>query len=203
MLWWWCPPALLLFVCFASSVQWLTDRIAQWTEQIEAPMTARLASLSDQITYLVGRIDGLEAKAQQDRDIFPKLVDQRCAELMREMEQLKAKFAENVAAREEKEKRLLLKVQAESNKSALQFAQDKQISDEKIKLLRQSIDEEVAIRSRAGEMMHATLIEEVATIKADISKERTDRQLADEDLVQAINHYAAALQDGIKIVSTQ
>lgn len=46
-------------------------------------------------------------------------------------------------------------------------------------------------------------MEDVALLRADISKERAERIHADEDLVQAINHYAAALQDGIKIVSSQ
>lgn len=194
-----CAVAVLLLL----SSQWLTDRIAQWTEQIEAPMTARLAALSEQITYLVGRIDGLEAKAKEDRDIFPKLVDGRCAELLREIGDLKSRFSENVAAREEKEKRLLLKLQSESNKSAVQFAHDRQIADEKIKIVRAEIDAEVALRSKAHDSVKTVLRDEVALLHAEIKKEVAERTAADEDLVQAINHYAAALQDGIKIVSTQ
>ncbi len=53
------------------------------------------------------------------------------------------------------------------------------------------------------ELLRLSLLEDVAVLRADISKERSERIHADEDLVQAINHYAAALQDGIKIVSSQ
>jgi hypothetical protein len=182
---------------------WLTDRIAAWTEQIEAPMQARLSALAEQITFLVGRIDGLEAKQKVDRETFPKLVDARCAELLNDISTLRARFAENVSAREEKEKRILLKVQSESNKVAVQFASDKAMSDEKIAVLRRSIDDEVALRVRAHELVTKQLNEELAAVKADIEKEKGERESADEVLVQSINHYAAALQDGIRVVSAQ
>jgi len=182
---------------------WLTDRIAQWTEQIEAPMQARLNALAEQITFLVGRIDGLEAKQKQDRETFPKLVDARCAELLNDMAGLKARFAENVAAREEKEKRILLKVQSESNKVAVQFAQDKLMADEKVAQLRRDIDAEVSLRARAHAQVAQSIAEEAAAIKAELAKEKQEREQSDEVLVQSINHYAAALQDGIRVVSAQ
>lgn len=166
-------------------------------------MTSRLAALDQQVSYLVGRIDGLEAKQKEDREVFPKLVDGRCAELLREIADLKARFAENSSSAEEKQKRVLLKVQSESNKAAVQFAQDKIISDQKIAQLRAAIDEEVAIRTRADDLIRGTLADEVAAIKADIVAEKGERAAADEDLVQAINHYSAALQDGIRVVSSQ
>lgn len=193
---------VLLSMC-ARSLQWLTDRIAQWTEQIEAPMTTRLAALNEQVSYLVGRIDGLEAKQKEDREVFPRLVDGRCAELLREIADLKARFADAANSADEKQKRVLLKVQSESNKAAVQFAQDKIISDQKLAQLRAAIDEEVAIRTRAHELVRATIADEVTSIKADIAAEKGARAAADEDLVQAINHYSAALQDGIRVVSSQ
>jgi len=166
-------------------------------------MSARLTALSDQITYLVGRIDGLEAAQAADRERFPALVDGRCAELMGEIATLRARFAENVAAREEKEKRLLLKVQSESNRAAVQFAQDKAQADDKVAQLRTAIDEEVAIRMRAHEMVQRTLHEELAAMRDEQAKERTERTEADDQIVQAISHYSASLQDGLRIAGAQ
>jgi hypothetical protein len=165
-------------------------------------MTARLNTLTDSLTFLSSRLDQLESRQNEDRLIFPKLVDGRCEELLREIAALKLKFEQNLLTRDEKETKILLKLQNESNKIAVQFAQDKLIQDEKIAAVRQSIEEEIAIRAKGAEMVKATLMEEVALIKADIAREKRERELADEDLVQAINHYSAALQDGIKIVST-
>ena len=184
-------------------LQWLTDRISQWTSEIEAPLTNRLAALSEQVVFLVGRIDGLEAKQKEDRDVFPQLVDGRCSELLREIADLKARFADSASSTDEKHKRILLKVQSESNKAAVQFAQDKIISDQKIAQLRAAIDEEVAIRTRAHDLIRDTLADEITAIKADVAAEKGERAAADEDLVQAINHYASSLQDGLKIVSSQ
>lgn len=166
-------------------------------------MTSRLNTLTDSLAFLSSRLDALEQRQKDDREVFPKLVDGRCEELLREIETLKTRFDQNVLTREEKEKRILLKLQNESNKIAVQFNQDKLIVDEKVKSVRTAIDEEVSFRTRGVELIKATLSEEVALIKADLAKEKKDRETGDEDLVQAINHYAAALQDGIKIVSTQ
>lgn len=182
---------------------WLTDRISQWTVQIEGPMHARLEGLGESLSQLSARLDSLEARQKEDREIFPKLVDGRCAELLNEISTLKTEFAQNVAQREEKEKRILLKLQHESNRIAVQFAQDKQVSDDKLRQLRTALDEEVSVRARGAEMVKQTLLEEVAAIKAELAAESSARESADEELVAAVNHYSAALQDGIKIVSTQ
>lgn len=166
-------------------------------------MTARLNSLTESLTFLSSRLDALESRQNEDRLNFPKVIDGRCEELLREIQGLKSKFEQNLVTREEKEKKILLKLQNESNKLAVQFQQDKVISDDKIRQLRTSIDDEIGIRTRGIDMVKATLLEEVAQIKSSLAQESKDRTTADEDLVQAINHYAAALQDGIKIVATQ
>ena len=193
---------LLSPTLFVGFIQWLTDRIAQWTEQIEAPMNNRINSLADTVSFLSARIDALEARQNEDRATLPKLIDGRCEELLREIAGLKSRFEANLLAREEKEKKILLKLQNETNKIAVQFSQDKLIVDDKLSVVRNELSDEIAIRTKGVEMIKSTLLEEVAFIKGEIAKERKERELADEVLVGSINHYAAALQDGIKIVSS-
>lgn len=182
---------------------WLTDRIAQWTEQIEAPMHAKIEALNGRVTELTSRLEDLERQHQEDRITFPKLVDARCEQLLVEIKELKNRFEANTLQREEKEKRILLKVQDQGNKLTAQLAAEKTITDDKIAQVRKDLEDEIAIRTKGHELLRLSLMEDVALLRADISKERAERIHADEDLVQAINHYAAALQDGIKIVSSQ
>jgi len=182
---------------------WLTDRIAQWTQAIEAPITARLASLADQVAALNSRIDALAQQQKVDRETFPQLVDARCEELLRDMADLRSRFESAQQAREEKEKKILIKIQAEKDKLTQQLTQAHAISDEKIREVRQEVEEEVAIRRKAHEQMKESVRIELEEIKAKMSAEMRVREEADEQLVAAINHYTAALQDGVKIVSKQ
>jgi len=46
------------------------------------------------------------------------------------------------------------------------------------------------------------LVEETAKLTDAIAVEAKARELADDEIVSAVNHYSAALQDGIKIVGS-
>jgi hypothetical protein len=71
----------------------------------------RIEALNSRVSELTARLEDLERQHQEDRITFPKLVDARCEQLLQEIKELKIKFDANTVQREEKEKRILLKVQ--------------------------------------------------------------------------------------------
>lgn len=182
---------------------WLADKITQFTDEVKIPLTEKIQKLHLRIDGVDERMTNLEDEHKQDRENFPKLIDARCDELLREIRDMKVAFENSEKAREEKEVRILTKLRNQGIKLNQQFVSEKELNDQKLAAIRQDIIDEVSQRAKGYEVIKKQIEDEVLALKESIHKEEQVRSQTDEDLVQAINHYAAALQDGIKIVSAQ
>lgn len=52
------------------------------------------------------------------------------------------------------------------------------------------------------EKFQALVLDEIATVKAELKSEQEERIAEDEQIVGAINDYTRALQDGLRLVSS-
>lgn len=182
---------------------WLGEKIDQFTQEVKIPLNAKIDALDKKLDHNISELRALEKQHQEDRETFPQLIDARSNELLNEIRNFKIKYQQNILAREEKEKKILLRIQDTGTKLKTQFEADKVIQEKKIRVIRQDIVDEVVARQKGVELVRKALDQEIVVVAAAIEKEVQAREAADEDLVSAIGHYAAALQDGIKIVSTQ
>lgn len=182
---------------------WLDDKMKKWQEEMQQPILQRLSSMNDRLDGLKAHLDDLDKQHQQDRITFPRLVDARMEELLNEIKDMKANFDHEVKKRDEKEKRLVNRMQEENSKLKAQHQQEKTIMEHKLMEVKRSLDEEVNLRMKGVDGLKQKLHDDMSMMRADLNKEKSDRESSDSELVQAINHYASALQDGIKIVSSQ
>lgn len=67
--------------------------------------------------------------------------------------------------------------------------------------LEASIKDVIASRSTAEDRFQAWAMDEIATLKAAMDEEREARIAEDEDIVNALNDYTRALQEGLKLVN--
>lgn len=182
---------------------WLEDRITQWAKEVELPLTQRIDNLTGDLDKVTIRVTNVENEHKRDRETFPRLIEQRSIELLTEIRDFKKTYEQEIKSREEKDKRIFTKIQDLGLRLRQQLVAEKTLNDQKMQEVRQELAAEVDIRAKGYEMLHKTVSEEVDELKAMLRKESQARVAADEELVQAVNHYAAALQDGVKIVSTQ
>ena len=64
---------------------WLSDRVEQWTEEVQTPLLRKLAALNDKIAIVNARLDTLEEEHKKDRKTFPELIDARAQELLEQI----------------------------------------------------------------------------------------------------------------------
>ena len=147
-------------------------------------------------------MDALEAEHKADREKFPILIDQRCSELLQEIRQFRATFEREQHAREEKDKRILVQIRDQGNRLRAQFAANKETQERKTAVIREELQEEIQTRAKASQLLRNSIIDEVARVELTIDREVKEREHADNEIVAAVGHYAAALQDGIKIISS-
>jgi transcriptional regulator with XRE-family HTH domain len=179
---------------------WLTDRIEKWTEEVQAPILAKIAALNDRVTHAFERVENLEEEHKRDRVTFAKMIDDRCTELLVEIRDVKSKMELNNKAREEKEQRIMHKITELDERHQEQFEDEKQLVEERFRVIKTEVENEVNVRIKGIDMLKEAVRTENDAIKVVIERETQERKAANAEMLAAIAHYSAALQDGIKIV---
>lgn len=105
--------------------------------------------------------------------------------------------------REEKDKVILYKIQNLAHRLREQLLAEKTVTESKLQDIRTAVSSEEQLRARAVDRMRATIHDELHDVRSSLRREVQAREGGQEDLVQAVSHYTAALQAGMKIVSSQ
>ena len=170
---------------------------------MEAPLVRQIKEMNLKIDALAIRVTALEQHQVRNKDLVPRLIELRSAELLTQIADCKTQVQQEQALRVEREKRVYVKIQDLGHRLREQLLAEKALTDRRLAEVRAEISVETKSRQSAGERMSKAVEEETARIKTQIEAESQERQKTDEDLVQAIQHYGGALQAGIKIVSGQ
>lgn len=181
---------------------WLTDRFAQFRIDVETPILARLDKIDRRLDGISERVERVEKAHEEDRERFPDMINTRCGEILKGLADLKLELDVVHKSHEEKEKKILVRLNDQHITLLNQFAADKAGTDKRLLDIRRDLEDEAGARTRSVDMIREEAAAEAAAVRGAIAKEIKDREAAQEEILQGINHYSSALQDGIKIVST-
>ena len=59
----------------------------------------------------------------------------------------------------------------------------------------------IKARDKADEIFKAEMLRKMAVVERDLEQEAATREASEEQLINALNEYTKALQDGLKIVN--
>ncbi len=183
--------------------QWLDDRITQWAREVEAPIARQLAEIAAKVDALAIRTEALEIHQVKNKDLIPKLIEQRSSELLTQISDIKVQIEQEQNLRVEREKRVYVKIQDLGHRLREQLLAEKALTDKRLAEVRTDVSVETKARQTANERMHKLVEQETVKLKHAVEGEKQERLQAVDQLVQALNHYGGALQAGIKIVATQ
>ena len=68
--------------------------------------------------------------------------------------------------------------------------------------LRAEVHDALGNRNVTDDAFRGAVLDEVSGLKAALALEREERIAEDDEIVQAVNDYTRALQEGLKLVST-
>jgi len=179
---------------------WLSDRIDKWTLDVQVPILAKIKGVNERIDLLNQRMDTVEEQHAQDRIDFPRLIDERCNQLLVEIRDMRTVMEINIKQREEKEQKIMVKIQNSHDDQMTMFRAEKAVVDKKFMNVNKDITSEVHTRAKGYEVVKKTVFDNNEFIKAAVDKEVQERMRSNEEVLQALAHYTSALQDGVKIV---
>jgi len=166
----------------------------------KCPSLKKIAAVNERIDQANDRMAELEEEHRQDRITFPKLIEDRCHELLVEIRDMNSRMDLNIKQREEKEQKIFVKIQNQEDALMAMFQAEKALTEKKLMNLNKDITTEVHTRAKGYEQVKKSVFDHNEAYGARLDREEQERKRANEEVLQALTHYASALQDGVKIV---
>jgi len=176
-------------------------QMATVQDKLEAVFLERFDQLHSALDSLNDRMGVVEKDFSQSRERYIRDVEDKSAMVAKDVASLQQSFHNERADRKERETLIAAKLREHEQRTAEKFANEQQICDQKYATLHEELDESKRVREDGDKRFQDYIIEEVAALKNGLVVESQTRERADDDIVNALNHYTKALQDALRVVN--
>merc|ERR1711939_40015 len=156
------------------------SQIATVQDKLEAIFVERLDQLQASVDSLNDRMGIVERDFSMEREKYIRDIEDKNAMVAKDVNNLQDAFENEKVDRKEREFLIAKKLGDHETRTQGKFEQEQSARDEKFQTF---------------------ILEEVAALKNGLVLESQSREQADDDIVQALNHYTKALQDALRIVN--
>mmetsp|Transcript_46476 Transcript_46476/g.133855 ORF Transcript_46476/g.133855 Transcript_46476/m.133855 type:complete len:272 (-) Transcript_46476:84-899(-) len=179
---------------FESQVMTIQDRL-------EAIFIDRLDKLQLSVDTLNDRMGSVERDFTLTREQYIQDIEDKNAVVAKDMNGLQNAFENEKIDRRERE--LAISKKLGDHESRTQSAVEAQSNhrEQRYQSLRGELEEVKRAREKGDDKFQTFILEEVAAVKNGLVAESHAREQADDDIVQALNHYTKCLQDALRIIN--
>mmetsp|Transcript_36580 Transcript_36580/g.85119 ORF Transcript_36580/g.85119 Transcript_36580/m.85119 type:complete len:253 (+) Transcript_36580:77-835(+) len=175
-------------------------QMATVQDKLEAGLLDRLDQLHSAVGSLNDRVDSVEKDFSQAREQYIRDIEDKSAMVAKEATSLQVQFQSERADRKERETLIIAKLRDLDAKTVERLGSEQEVIDQRFKELREELD--VAVREDGDKRFRDYILEEMAALKNGLVVETQMREHADDDIVNALNHYTKAIQDALRVVNT-
>mmetsp|Transcript_9001 Transcript_9001/g.16255 ORF Transcript_9001/g.16255 Transcript_9001/m.16255 type:complete len:264 (-) Transcript_9001:64-855(-) len=166
--------------------------------RLEEVFLERLDRLQGSVDALSDRIGTMEREFATTREQYIQDIEDKNAGVAKDLNSIQNAFENEKVDRQEREHAIVKKISDHETRTQSAFEASAQNREQKYQQLRGELE----VLKRKGDVKFQTFIlEEIAAVKQGLTTESTAREEADDDIVQALNHYTKALQDALRIVN--
>ncbi|CDJ67513.1 SF-assemblin, putative [Eimeria necatrix] len=178
------------------------SQLLQVQEKLSQVFVDKFEQLQCGVDALNERISLVEKEFLIERDKQNRDSEDKHSQINADLAALQHAFETDKSSRQERELQLAKRLGDLEYRTEGKFEAEKNAREQKIEQLREELEEAKRIRERGEEKFQTFILEEVAALKNGLILESQAREGADDDIVQAVNHYTTALQDALRLVST-
>ncbi|ANQ05839.1 Uncharacterized protein PCOAH_00001950 [Plasmodium coatneyi] len=179
-----------------------SSEILKVQEKIEHVVKDKVGEIEKAIKALDNKVDTIASNIESEKMKCIQNLEKRNNSIARDFSNLQAAFQQDKASNKEKESSICKKLEELERKSESRIATEKNIRDSKYQEIISYIEEIKRERKGKNENFQTFVMEEIATIKNGLILESQAREAADDDIVQAVNHYTKALQDSLRLINS-
>ena len=178
------------------------SQILSVQEKLEAGFDDRLEKVEDAVSGISDRLALIERDFAIERDRYVRDIEDKNALVARDVNSLQQGFENERVVRAEKEAMIIKRLADLEVKTDERLESSKIMTDNKLLGVRADMEEIHRMNLNGGDKFEHFVLEELASLKNSVIIETQTRESADDDLVNALNHYTKALQDALRIINT-
>jgi hypothetical protein len=171
-------------------------------EKLESGFDERLDKVEDAINALSDRLGLIERDFAIERERYVRDLEDKNALVARDVNSIQTAFENERLVRAEKEAILVKRIGDIEIKTDEKIDSCKLMLDNRILQIRSEMEEIYRMNNAGEDKFEQFVLEEIASLKNSVLLETQSRESADDDLVNALNHYTRALQDALRIINS-
>jgi len=177
------------------------SQISSIQDRLEAIFVDRLDKLQLSVDSVSDRMSAVERDFTLTRERYIQDIEDKNAVVAKDTNGLQNAFENEKIDRRERE--LAISKKLGDHEARTQAALEAQGAhrEQKYQALRSELEEVKRAREKGDDKFQTFILEEVAAVKNGLVAESHAREQADDDIVQALNHYTKCLQDAMRIIN--
>ncbi|PHJ19639.1 sf-assemblin beta giardin protein [Cystoisospora suis] len=171
-------------------------------DKLSSVFVEKFEQLQCALDALNDRLAVVEREFTAEREKQTKEWEEKNTVIARDMSAIQEALETDKQSRTEREMQIAKRLGELEYRTEGKFEAEKNAREQKYDQVREELEEAKRMRERGEEKFQTFVLEEVAALKNGLILESQAREGADDDIVQAVNHYTTALQDALRLVTT-
>ncbi|KAG1659271.1 hypothetical protein FOA52_008200 [Chlamydomonas sp. UWO 241] len=180
---------------------YVEDELAALSERCASQNTEMRAVLEQGIDALSARVQELHTALREEREQRKRNVEHLATSMMGKVNECVAVLDDERSNRTQEQATVLARFGEDIVAVQARLDKERATRDAELSSLRSEVHNVLGSHNEADAQFKATSLEEMGALKAALHLEREERIAEDDEIVQAINDYTKALQEGLKLVS--
>merc|ERR1740130_1971105 len=176
-------------------------QISTIQERLESVFIDRLEHLQKSVDDLGDRMGSVEKDFTLTREQYIQDIEDKNAVVAKDVNGMQNAFENEKIDRKERELAISYKLGEHETRTQAAFEAQTVNREHKYSGLRTELDGIKRSREKGDDKFQTFILEEVASVKNGLVQESQWREQADDDIVQALNHYTKCLQDALRIIN--
>lgn len=170
-------------------------------KEFKADLRSAFEPLQAQIDALVGRVEQLELTMENERRDREKEIQKANKEVLDKFAVHQKQFEVEKVTRLQREAQTLKRVGDEVFRIQQKITAERTAREASIVLMKDDFMAAHKAREKADEVFKSEMLRKMTVVEKDLEVETKNREASEEQLVNALNDYTRALQDGLRIVN--
>eukprot|EP00747_Dinoflagellata_sp_TGD_P164278 gnl/TRDRNA2_/TRDRNA2_183995_c0_seq1.p1 gnl/TRDRNA2_/TRDRNA2_183995_c0~~gnl/TRDRNA2_/TRDRNA2_183995_c0_seq1.p1 ORF type:complete len:268 (-),score=78.06 gnl/TRDRNA2_/TRDRNA2_183995_c0_seq1:69-872(-) len=170
-------------------------------ERLEAIFMERLDQLQESVDEMGDRMTIVEKDFTLTREQYITKIEDKNAVVAKAVNGMQEAFENEKIDRKQREIAISKKLGDHETRTQSAFEAQSHNREQKYQVVRGELEEIKRHREKGDDKFQTFILEEVAAVKNGLVAESHAREQADDDIVQALNHYTKGLQDALRIIN--
>jgi len=167
-------------------------------DRLEAGLVHRLDTLVSSVDSLNNRIGVVADEFSTARESYIRDMEDKSTLVADDIVKLKATFTAERNERKERETLIVAKLKDLDERTAEQLVKDRRTIDVQVVELQEELG---VVGHEEDRRFHEFVFTELAALKTGLVQEAQTREEADDEIVNALNHYTQSVQEAMRVVN--